>query len=189
MNKPRIDRMVPVFGITSHQEAVSHYVDWLGFNLDWEWREAPGLPVIMAISRDNVAFMLNEHRDSPAAADVRLQVNNLEELADEWNEKRPGSAVVRIELPYEFPELSIADPWGNRLTFHEDNSAEQERLRAENAPKMRDYIQKKLDDGMALPTPEEVRAAVGPVLGFAFEVLNEFPEHGEAHRARKMASD
>jgi hypothetical protein len=89
MKEPRIDRMVPVFGITSHQEAVSHYVDWLGFNLDWEWREAPGLPVIMAISRDNVAFMLNEHRDSPAAADVRLQVNNLKELADEWNERRP----------------------------------------------------------------------------------------------------
>ena len=99
------------------------------------------------------------------------------------------ASVTRIELPNEFPELSIADPWGNRFTFHEDNSAEQERLRAENAPRMRDYIRKKLDDGMALPTPEEVREAVGPVLGFAFEVLNEFPEHGEAHRARKMASD
>jgi hypothetical protein len=54
---------------------------------------------------------------------------------------------------------------------------------------MRDYTQKSLDDGMALPTPEEVREAVGPVLGSAFEVRNEFPEHGEAHRARKMASD
>ena len=26
----------PVFGIRSYAEAIDYYVDWLGFNLDWE---------------------------------------------------------------------------------------------------------------------------------------------------------
>ena len=186
MEEPRIERMVPVFGISSYAEAVAHYVEWLGFKLDWEWREAPGQPVIMAISKDDVAFMLNEHPDQPKCADVRVQVRNIEGLADELNKRRPGSVSVQIELPYEFAELSVADDSGNTLTFHCDNSAEQERLRAQNVPKMREYIQKKIDDGLALPTPEEVREAVGPVLGFAIEVLNEFPEYAESYRARHV---
>ena len=86
--------------------------------------------------------------------------------------------MLRLTPP---PKPKVADSNSAWVTIY--------RLRAENVPKMRDYIQKSLDDGMALPTPEEVREAVGPVLGFAFEVLNEFPEHGEAHRAREMASD
>ena len=185
MKEPRIERMVPVFGISSYKEAVAHYIDWLGFNLDWEWREAPGLPVIMAISRDNVAFMLSENGDAPGASEVTLHVSNLEVLADEWSEKRPGSAIVEIELPYEIPTVTVTDFSGNTLSFHREGTAEQERLRAQNVPKMREYIQKKLDDGQALPTPQEVREAVGPVLGFAIEVLNEFPGYVEAHHTDK----
>ena len=54
MEEPRIERMVSVFGISSYTEAVAHYIGWLGFNLDWEWRQAPGQPVIMGISRDKI---------------------------------------------------------------------------------------------------------------------------------------
>lgn len=36
--EPRITEMVPVRGITNCEEAVDHYVDWLGFGLDREWR-------------------------------------------------------------------------------------------------------------------------------------------------------
>jgi hypothetical protein len=186
MGEPKIERVVPVFGISSYDEAVAHYVEWLGFKLDWEWREAPGQPVIMSVSRDDVAFMLNAHSDQPKCADVRVQVGNVEELADELNKRRPESVSVQIGLPYEFAELTVRDDSGNTLTFHCDNSEEQERLRSQNVPKMREYIQKRIDDGLALPTPEEVRKAVGPVLGFAIEVLNEFPEYENSYSARQV---
>ncbi len=130
--------------------------------------------------------MLNEYPDQPKCADLRIQVSNIEGLADEWNKRRPGSVSIQIGVPYEFAELSVSDDSGNTLTFHSDNSAEQERLRVQNVPKMREYIQKRIGDGLALPTPEEVRKAVGPVLGFAIEVLNEFPEYENSYRARQV---
>lgn len=187
--EPRIERMVPVFGIASYDEAVADYIDWLGFNLDWEWREAPGQPVIMAISRDGVAFMLNEHPDSVAGVDLTLYVTNLEALAQEWNERRSGSAIIQIELPYEIPTLMIRDTSGNALRFQPEDTADQEKLRTRNVPKMREYIREKLEDGQPLPTPEEVREAVGPVLGFAIEVLNEFPGYADAHRVHQESTE
>jgi hypothetical protein len=185
MEEPRIHKMVPVFGIASYKDAVAHYVDWLGFHLDWEWREAPGEPVIMAISRDDVAFMLNEWPGSFAGSNVTLHVRNLEVLAEEWNARRPGSATVEVGPPYEIPTLTVTDPFGNTLSFQGENPVDQ--VREENGPKMRAYIQKKLDEGEPFPTPEEVREAVGPVLGLAIEVLNEFPGYGEAYRGRKAS--
>ncbi len=32
----RILSVTPSFKIDSYEEAVDHYVDWLGFNLDWD---------------------------------------------------------------------------------------------------------------------------------------------------------
>ncbi len=63
MTEQNITGVVPVLGINSYEEAVSHYVNKLGFNLDWEWREAPGKPAIISVSRDNVSIMLNEFDD------------------------------------------------------------------------------------------------------------------------------
>ena len=31
-------QIVPNLRIGSAREAIAFYVDWLGFNLDWEWR-------------------------------------------------------------------------------------------------------------------------------------------------------
>jgi hypothetical protein len=38
MEESKLERMVPVFGVSSYEAAVEHYIDWLGFTLDWEWR-------------------------------------------------------------------------------------------------------------------------------------------------------
>lgn len=73
-----------------HYMAVAHYVDWLGFNLDWEWREAPGRSVIMAISHDGVSLMLNEDDERSVGSWLTLSVTHLQALADEWNPKRPN---------------------------------------------------------------------------------------------------
>ncbi len=41
----------PVLGVQSMAKAIDYYVDWLGFQLDGEWEEAPGEPKIAWISR------------------------------------------------------------------------------------------------------------------------------------------
>ena len=46
--KPTIDTIVPVFGVGSYEETVSHYVEWLGFKVDWEYREEQ-LPLLFLL--------------------------------------------------------------------------------------------------------------------------------------------
>ena len=60
MDEPNFKSWYPVFGIRSYEQAIDYYVDWLGFHLDWEWREAPGQPAIVSISREGITIGLNE---------------------------------------------------------------------------------------------------------------------------------
>jgi len=175
----------PVLRIGSYDEALDHYAGWLGFKLEWDWREAPGQPVIAAFSRDGVEFMVNEYPDTLGPIELHLNVKNLDALAEEWNARRPGSAQVRIGPPGEFPEVRIADPWGNVMAFEGKEDVAEGRRKASIRPEMRAYVQARLDAGRGFPTPEEVRSDVGPPLAAAIDVLNEFPGYGEAFSARQ----
>ncbi len=178
----KITGIVPVFGIRSYKEAVAHYVDWLGFNLDWEWREAPGRPVIMAISRDGASLMLNEDDELAVGSWLTLRVTHLHALADEWNAKRPNSVIVAVEPPYDIPSVLLTDPFGNRMDFQQPVSAEEAEVRKRRASLMRDYIRQQLAGGNPCPTPEEVVEAIGRPLGLAMNILCEFPEYEQPTR-------
>lgn len=180
----KIVETVPVLGIDSYEDAKAHYVDWLGFAIDWEWREAAGQPVIMSISREGASFMLDQHA-GPSAFSVTLKVDDLEALVAEWDQRRPGAAEIVIEPPYEFPAVRVTDNCGNTLHFHEPFSASVEAARAENRDRMRHHVRELLDAGKPFPTPRQLREAIGPDLGTAIEVLNEFPEYAAAFNARR----
>lgn len=185
---PALRAFRPVFGVRSFQKAVEHYRDWLGFTLEWEWREAPGQPAIGAFTRDDASFMVNEFPDAPGPAELHLDVKNLDALIDEWNARRPGSARAHIGPPGEFPEVRITDPWGNTIAFEGKEEAEERKRNEAMRPKMRQYVESRLNAGLPIPTPEEVREAVGPPIATAVEVLNEFPEYAAAFEAR-LAKD
>ena len=182
---PRLRVVRPVLRIGSFEQAVEHYVDWLGFALDWDWREAPGQPVVAAMSRDECAFMLNEHPDTPGPTVLHLDVANLDALVAEWNGRRAGSAKASVSPPYEFMDVRIVDPWRNTLVFEGKDEADETRRRDAVRPKMRRFVEARLEAGEGLPTPEEIRAAIGPPLGTAIEVLNEYPDYGEVFNARR----
>lgn len=184
---PVLRALRPVFHVGSLKIAIEHYVEWLGFNLDWEWREAPGQPAVGAFSRDEASFMVVESDDADKKSEVHLDVKNFEALLGEWNRKRPGSAVAHIGPPGEFPEFRAVDPWGNVIAFEGKEEADEQRRRESIRPKMREYIQAQLDAGRPFPTPEEVRDVVGPPLVSAIDVLNEFPGYAEAFAARYQA--
>ncbi len=182
MGTPGISRITPVFGIGSSAEANSWYVEWLGFNLDWEWREAPGRPAIMAISMDEIGMMLYEFPDRPSASWLNLYIEDLSDLAASWDAKRPGQANIIVELPYDIPTINLVDPWGNKLDFSEPVSATEEEAREERKKEMRELVRSTLDAGSPVPSAQELVDAVGRPLGIAIDVLNEFPEYEEATR-------
>ncbi len=188
-DQPNIKSWYPVFGIRSYAKAVDYYVDWLGFNLDWEWREAPGQPAIVSISREGINIGLNESEDAATGAWLVVAVADVQALAEEWNGRRPGSVEVVSGVPYEGYVIYLNDPFGNRIHIQQMLTEEEDlAVRAERVPKMHEFVRQKIADGKPVPTPEDIVAAIGPSVGLAIEVLNEYPEYVAAFEARREGS-
>ncbi|MGI9232771.1 MAG: glyoxalase superfamily protein [Woeseiaceae bacterium] len=114
-----ISSTTPVFRIFDETKAKEFYVGFLGFSVDWEHRFEEGLPLYFAVSRDDVKIHLTEHHgDCCPGAAVRIETDNLQALHGELGEKNYGFARPGIEdMPWGSKEMSIMDPFGNRLTF------------------------------------------------------------------------
>jgi catechol 2,3-dioxygenase-like lactoylglutathione lyase family enzyme len=61
MTEIRLDPAIPVLRIYDIAKAREFYVDFLGFQIDWEHRFAPDLPLYMQVSRSGVTLHLSEH--------------------------------------------------------------------------------------------------------------------------------
>ena len=179
-----ITRIRPVLHIHSYDEAVAFYVAWLGFRIEWEWREAPGKPVIMEISRDGVDIHLVEGGDEPPTSWIQLHLEDLGSLVEELNARRSDSVEFERDFPY-VQTVSMDDPFGNHLVFQKPVTEEERQALDERADQMRVYVRERLAGGHACPTPEEVAEAVVGAVTFggkvqASDVLCDFPEYAEA---------
>ena len=112
-------KTTPILRIFDEAKARESYIDFLGFKVDWEHRFENGLPLYMQISKDGCIIHLSEHHGdcSPGAA-IRIETNELEAfqkqlLAKNYKYARPGIE----QMPWGTRDMSIADPFGNRLTF------------------------------------------------------------------------
>ena len=175
-DRPTILGCTPAFNIDSYEAAVAHYVDWLGFNLDWEWRDEPDQPVIMSVTRDGLSLFLIEEDDGTAGTTLRVYVSNLKGLVEEWNQKRPDMVKLLLEQPYEIPTAFVKDPFGNVLALEQPQSEEEAVAKKATAERIRQYLKGLVDSGSARPTPKEIVRRVGGSLGIASEVLGEFKE-------------
>ena len=115
----------PVFRIFDEAKAKEFYVDFLGFRVEWEHRFEDGLPLYFEVSRDDVTIHLTEHHaDCCPGAAVRLETDNLTELHEELGKKDYGFARPEIDdTPWGTKEMSVKDPFGNRLTFVDSGNA------------------------------------------------------------------
>ncbi|HWW69941.1 MAG TPA: glyoxalase superfamily protein [Duganella sp.] len=118
--------ITPILRIFDEDKAREFYVDYLGFSIDWEHRFEPGMPLYLQVSKDGCALHLSEHHGdcSPGAA-VRIVTTAIDALhaglADkQYKYARPGIETV----PWGGREMSIKDPFGNRLTFVAADEAE-----------------------------------------------------------------
>jgi len=112
-------KTTPIFRIFDEAKAKEFYIDFLGFKVDWEHRFEENLPLYMQISKDGCVIHLSEHHGdcSPGAA-IRIETNELEAfqrqlLAKQYKYARPGIQ----DMPWGSKDMSVSDPFGNRLTF------------------------------------------------------------------------
>ncbi|SCW28620.1 Uncharacterized conserved protein PhnB, glyoxalase superfamily [Paenibacillus tianmuensis] len=113
--------VTPILRIFDETKARAFYLDYLGFQVDWEHRFEENFPLYMQISLGACTLHLSEHHGdcSPGAA-VRIEVENLEAFhakleAKDYKYAKPGLETT----PWETQELTVTDPFGNRLIFFE----------------------------------------------------------------------
>ena len=109
----------PILRIFDEAKAREFYVEYLGFKVDWEHRFEPGLPLYMQVSRDGCLLHLSEHHgDATPGSAMRIPVTDLAAFHREISAKGYKYARPGIEkMPWGGSDMSIGDPFGNRLTF------------------------------------------------------------------------
>lgn len=115
----KFGKTTPILRIFDEIKAKEFYIDFLGFTVDWEHRFEDGLPLYMQISKDGCVLHLSEHHgDCTPGSALRIETDEIESfqqqlLAMDYKYSRPGLE----ETPWGSKDMSIADPFGNRLTF------------------------------------------------------------------------
>ena len=112
-------KTTPILRICDEGKAKEFYVDFLGFKVDWKHRFEEALPLYMQISKGACVIHLSEHHGdcSPGAA-MRIETDELETFQRQLVAKSYKHARPEIEeMPWGSRDMSVCDPFGNRLTF------------------------------------------------------------------------
>ncbi len=114
-----IGPVIPILRSFSEKEARAFYVDYLGFAVDWEHRFDPELPLYMQVSRGSAVLHLSEHHgDCTPSGAVRIWVDEIDALHAEITERRhPRLRPAIEEQPWGLREITLKDPFGNRVIF------------------------------------------------------------------------
>jgi catechol 2,3-dioxygenase-like lactoylglutathione lyase family enzyme len=119
------EKPTPILRIFDEAKAREFYIGFLGFKVDWEHRFEASLPLYLQVSRDGCVLHLSEHHGdcSPGAA-MRIATDDLDALQKELLDKHYRHARPSIQdMPWGSRDLSVHDPFGNRLTFTQDMPA------------------------------------------------------------------
>jgi Glyoxalase superfamily protein len=112
---------IPVLRILDVPKALSFYMGFLGFKVDWEHRHGENFPLYMQISREGLVLHLTEHYgDCVPGGCAFFRVTGLREFHAELKGKdyryfKPGvEETDRGSLL-----MGLLDPFGNKLRFEE----------------------------------------------------------------------
>lgn len=119
-------RTTPILRSFDETKAKEFYLGFLGFQVDWEHRFSPDLPLFMQVSRSGIQLWLSEHHgDGTPGALVTIEVTDLrayhaELTAKKYRNARPGLG----QFVGGGIEMELSDPAGNRLNFVEREPVE-----------------------------------------------------------------
>jgi hypothetical protein len=103
------------------QKARAFYLDYLGFQVNWEHRFGDNFPLYMEIARGGCVIHLSEHHgDCTPVSALRIPVSAAAALHAELTAKDNRYAKPGYD-PAE-KEICLTDPFGNRLIFFESDA-------------------------------------------------------------------
>ena len=113
-------RSIPILRIFDEAKAREFYIDFLGFTIDWEHRFDDTAPLYMQVTRDACVLHLSEHYgDASPGSAIRIDTTELDAFHAELTAKRYKYARPGINEQPWGREVSVRDPFGNRLIFSE----------------------------------------------------------------------
>ncbi len=120
----KLDPAIPVLRIFVEAKAREFYAEFLGFTVDFEHRFEDNFPIYLSVSQSSCCLHLSEHHgDACPGAHLRIRIDNVEQFRDRLSAKvykyaKPNSSE---QTPWGTTELTIDDPFGNKLTFYQEN--------------------------------------------------------------------
>jgi predicted lactoylglutathione lyase len=114
-----VECIIPILSVNNLRASIRHYVDMLGFKVDWGGEDES---TFASVSRDGRAIMLCEGEQGHPGTWLWIGVEDIEPLFAEYRAK----GVKFREPPTNYPwayEMKIEDPDGHVLRFGSDPKA------------------------------------------------------------------
>lgn len=134
----KLSQPIPILRILDQAKAREFYVNFLGFTIDWEYRFETNGPLYMQVSRAGCVFHLSEHQtDAPPGGALRIETDEVTAYNSELLQKQDKYAAPGVEeTQWRTREMTIRDPFGNRLVFWEPIALSNVDVSAVNDPAM-----------------------------------------------------
>ncbi|MEX0886337.1 MAG: glyoxalase superfamily protein [Phycisphaeraceae bacterium] len=117
----QVKQTIPIMRIFDVDKAMAFYRDFLGFEVEWEHRFEPGLPLYAQVTRGGLTLHLSEHHgDACPGSTVFVWMTGLRKFHEEIMAKGYGYLRPGIEEAfYDALCMTVTDPFGNRIRFNE----------------------------------------------------------------------
>lgn len=113
-------RAIPILRMFDVAKAREFYLDFLGFNVEFEHQFEAGLPLYLGIERNELRLHLSEHHgDASPGATIFVPMKNIELLRNELHAKRYGYGRPEVVEQGWGQVMEVHDPFGNRIRFCE----------------------------------------------------------------------
>lgn len=112
--------IIPILRIFDLKKAKEFYIDFLGFTYDWDHQFEEDMPIYCQISLQNIIIHLSEHHgDSSPGAALRIKVNDINQFHRSLPKNYPYAKPGIEDSPWHTKEVTICDPFFNKLIFYE----------------------------------------------------------------------
>jgi catechol 2,3-dioxygenase-like lactoylglutathione lyase family enzyme len=116
---PKFEAVTPRLPVADVEQALTFYIDQLGFQLGWKW----GNPLTHAnVCRDAIALdLIASPPDRQGTAMAYIQLNGVDTYFSELKRRNVKLSEL-ADRDYGMRDFEMVDPWGNRLAFGQPNS-------------------------------------------------------------------
>ena len=117
---PHFTESIPVLRSLDERKCRAFYCRFLGFEVDFEHRFEPHLPLYLGLVRGPVKLHLSEHRgDATTGSALFVWLAGIDAFHRELAARRDGFGLSDITDQPWGREIGLVDPFGNRLRFCE----------------------------------------------------------------------